>query len=90
MNTLEIIQPDRESISIDKKAAYLSESIAGYFELAKTDYVVDGGVISVDTDPENDIINVTVIENGELIKTELSFVSDYTARQIYNIWMETF
>lgn len=90
MNTLEIIQPDRESIAIDKKAAYLSESIQGYFERAKVDYGVDGGVMSVDTDTENDTINVAVIENGSIIKTELPFVSDYTARQLYNIWMETF
>lgn len=72
--------------TIENKVDSLNVRINGWFENAKTDYGVEGKVNSITA--KGDTITVNVTENGKEIEVVLYYVSDYTAEQLYYIWIE--
>ncbi len=73
--------------TIKAKANYLKDKINNsWYKDAKIDYGVKGKVKRVSV--RGDTISVKVKENGKTLKTSLPYASNYTARELYNIWME--
>lgn len=78
----------KTSQAIERKVAYLQMAIKGWYQNAEMYYGVDGDIETIVSDADNDTITVTVIEDGEELITMLSYVSDYSADELYSIWQE--
>jgi len=72
------------------KMNYLENAIAGWFENAKTDYGISGRLVSIEGDEEKELIIITVEEEGIKSECTLNYVSQFPAKELYNIWQESF
>lgn len=73
--------------NINTVREYLENKINNsWFANAKLDYGIDGHFISAIEDLENLII--TWFEDGNYYEITIAYYKDFTAEQIYNIWME--
>lgn len=66
---------------------YLEYKIKGWYANASIDYGVNGSLKSVDEDEEGNLI-IRWVEDGVDLITAVPYYRDYSAEQIYNIWME--
>lgn len=78
--------------TIHEKADYLKDKINHYFENALIDYGVHGVLkrITIVTNKENKNQQLIVIVEEDNKESEciIDWCQDYSAEQIYNIWME--
>ena len=66
---------------------YLKNRITRYWENAKIDYDIDGEFISI---KENgDTLLITWVEMGTQYTMPIHYYKDYSAEQVFNIWMES-
>lgn len=65
---------------------YLEIRIEGWYALAKTEYSVDGMLTSIKWG--EDLLYIETIENGKIVKCVIAYPQEYTAEQLYCIWME--
>lgn len=75
-------------MTVQIKTDYLVNAIKEWYENAKIDYAVNGHLISINYLPHCDALLVIVDEDGKKYQCDISYISDYTPEQIYNIWME--
>ena len=66
----------------------LEQYIKGYYKNAKEYYGVDGGLIKIAQ--LDDTLKIIGCENEKETICAIAWPDDYTAEQLYNIWMETF
>lgn len=65
---------------------YLKSKINGWYENAMIDYGVSGKFISTETRGHE--LYIKWEEEGEIFDTVISWYTEYTPEQLYNIWME--
>lgn len=70
------------------KIIALESLIAGWYENAKIDYGTTGHVIRMEYFENLDTLLVSYFEDGKVYNTRLPYASEYTANELYNIWME--
>lgn len=65
---------------------YLKNKIAGWYENAELDYGVTGKFL--DAEAVGHDLKIVWEEMGERLETLISWFTEYTPEQLYNIWME--
>lgn len=70
-----------------KMKNYLKEKINNWYKNSEIDYGIEGSFINCIVDGHNLIILFE--EEGKKYRCLVSWYTEYTAEQIYNIWMET-
>ena len=65
---------------------YLEIRIEGWYALAKTEYSIDGKLTMIEWGKNS--LYIEVVENGEIVKCTINYPQEYTAEQLYCIWME--
>lgn len=76
-------------LTIETAKAYLRNHISGWYDSARIDYGVSGQFEDCQTYGEQGQ-NLRIIwsEDGKRYASTVSWWTEYTAEQIYNIWME--
>lgn len=76
-------------MTVDQIQEYLRNKISGWYENARIDYGVSGHFL--DAQPYGDKLQhlrITWEEDGKRYTSVVSWWTEYTAEQVYNIWME--
>lgn len=66
---------------------YLREKINNWYKNSEIDYEVTGKFIDCVT--ADNYLFITFEEDGQKLKCEICWYQEYSAEQIYNIWMES-
>lgn len=67
-------------------SSYLKHCITRWYDNAKIDYDVNGYFVSAETTENN--LYITWVEEEEEHTMRIGYYKDFTAEQLYNIWME--
>ena len=73
---------------VEAKTTYLTDAITEWYKNANQDYGVSGRLISIIYFAECDTLTIIVDEDDERYQCNLKYSSDYSAEELYNIWME--
>lgn len=73
-------------MTIENIKKYLKNRISGWYENAELDYGVTGKFL--DAEAVGHDLKIVWEEMGERLETLISWFTEYTPEQLYNIWME--
>lgn len=73
-------------MKLENIKSYLASKIAGWYYNAKLDYGIDGKFLTAEEEGHN--LKIVWEEMGERLETVISWYTEYTPEQLYNIWME--
>lgn len=76
-------------MTVDQIREYLRSKISGWYENAHIDYGVSGRFLDAQAYGDQ-LQHLRIIweEDGKRYASEVSWWTEYTAEQVYNIWME--
>jgi len=76
-----------EAMKLENIKGYLKNKIAGWYYNTELDYGISGKFLDAEAEGRN--LKITWEEMGKRLETVISWWTEYTPEQLYNIWQET-